>query len=91
MKIVNATPKAPAISVCMLNTGDVYRMANGSTDILMVIERFENVLDSFKRHMIGDVRLVRSSVSLTTGKVVPWSGHEKEHCVVLKATLEVSE
>ncbi|AXY81847.1 hypothetical protein HOU14_gp22 [Dickeya phage Luksen] len=85
MKIVNVTPKAPAVSVFMLNTGEVYRMANGSTDILMVIEKRESYQDSFKS------RVVRSSVSLTTGKIVPWNGHEKEHCVVLKATLEVSE
>lgn len=77
MKIVNTTPKAHTISVFMLNPGEVYRMINGSTDILMVTEKCEE----------GTL----SSVSLTTGNVIPWNGHEREHCVVLKATLEVSE
>lgn len=86
MKIVNVTPKAPAFSIFMLNSGEVYRMVNGSTDILMVIEsREEGVRAGIKS------RLVRSSVSLITGKTIPWNGHENERCVVLKATLEVSE
>lgn len=86
MKIVNVTPKKPTVSVFMLNSGEVYRMANGSTDILMVIEKREHATqDGYKS------RVVRSSVSLTTGKVVPWNGHEREHCVVLNTTLEVSE
>ncbi|AWD92372.1 hypothetical protein HOT15_gp20 [Dickeya phage Dagda] len=89
MKIVNVTPKAPAVSVFMLNSGEVYRLVNGSTDILMVTERFESTLGANGMRR-GD-RLVRSSVSLTTGKIVSWKGHEREHCVVLKATLEVSE
>lgn len=86
MKIVNTTPKKPTVSVFMLNSGEVYRMANGSTDILMVTEkRIEPDGIGYKS------RVIRSSVSLTTGKVIPWNGHENEHCVVLKATLEVSE
>lgn len=86
MKIINNTPKKPTVSVFMLNSGEVYRMANGSTDILMVIEKREELTPAGYKS-----RVIRSSVSLTTGKVIPWNGHEKEHCVVLKATLEVSE
>lgn len=87
MKIVNLTPKKPTIRVSMLETGSVYRMAQGSQDALMVIER---EIITAGRHG-AEPRTVRSSVSLTNGRTIPWNGHEQTDCVVLNATLEVSE
>lgn len=84
MEIVNVTAKKSYVTPIMLEKGTLYQLTGRSMnkEILMVVEN---------RAYTSLTKLERRSVSLDTGEIVPWEGHEHKECVILKGKLEVSE
>lgn len=80
MKIIDNTTPDTYVFVDNLKAGTIYRMYKNCSEIFMVVQSNQN----------GFTTRIKHSVSLTTGRIIPWEGHERQRCEILNATLEVS-